>query len=104
MIKKKYQSIACAIAFAASVSPIFSSAVYAAPDEEEPEVAATEETVTEPVQPVEAKRMPTPEEGDAMLAGQSPEMVKAISEEMKAKAERKGQQVVEGNTEVSSSV
>lgn len=102
MIKKKYQSIACAIAFAASVSPIFSSAVYAAPDEEEPEVAATEETVTEPVQPVEVKRMPTPEEVDAMLAGQSPEMVKAISEEMKAKAERKGQQVVEGNTGFSS--
>ena len=103
MTKKKYQSIACAIAFAASVAPIVSGTVYAAPEEEETEVAAVEETVTEPVQPVEAKRMPTPEEVDAMLAGQSPEMVKAISEEMKAKAERKGQQVVEGNTEVSSS-
>ena len=94
MSKKKYQSIACALAFAVSFSAFSAGTVYAAPEEEEENTEVAGEVI-EATQTAEAKRMPSPEEVDAMLAGQSPEMVQAIAEEMKVKAERNGQTISE---------
>lgn len=95
MSNKKYRSIACALALAASFTATAQTGFAAPEDEAAEETAAVEERVQEEVaaeQPIEQKRMPSPEEVDAMVAGKSPEMIEALNAEMQAKAARKAEQ------------
>ena len=80
MSKKQYKKLACALALAAGFTA-FAAPAYAAPEEEEQAAEESAENVT--VTP-EKGIMPSPEEIDAMAAGQSPEMLEALRNQMES--------------------
>lgn len=88
MRKTKYKMLALALTFSTGISAMTAGSAFAAPDGEEAD-SSSATVATQEENAGSSRRLPSPEEVEAMAEGKSPEQLEALRKEMESRGERK---------------